>query len=209
MIETIPARLMYRFPLVYNFCVSFITFPVLTKRYEIIPKLSGKTLEIGCGTGISTLVLKRKFKDLTCLDLNKHFLKYAKNKERVKNPVLGSGTFLPFKKGSFDNVIIPDAFHHIHNHDFLFKECQHVLKNKGNLIIFDPILIKNGKNKLINHFFDGVTWIFCTNGLLNHLKPLLKKYGFKIDLIKKNKTNILMHRFNRYDIVIQMSKIKI
>lgn len=207
--EKILARLVYRFPLFYNFLVFCITFPILTKRYEIIPKFPGKTLEIGCGTGISTIVLKRKFKDLTCLDFNKYLLKYAKSKERAKNPVLGSGTFLPFKKESFDNIIIPDAFHHIRDHNSLFKECRHVLKNKGTLIIFDPVLIENGTNNLINHFMDGVTWNFSIDGIKKHSQFLSERYSFKINSIKKNKTNIFLHKLNRCDILIQMSKIKI
>lgn len=84
----------------------------------------GKTLEIGSGSGnlkeclpevIGSEILYLPWVDIT-LDAHN----------------------LPFKKDSFDNIVLFDVLHHIENPMHFFKEAVGVLKVGGRIILMEP-----------------------------------------------------------------------
>jgi len=87
---------------------------------------SGKTLEIGGGTGnlkeylpsvITTDIVPSPWLDYVCDAQN-----------------------LPFDDNSFDNIVAIDVLHHIERPVKFFKEASRVLKKNGKIILIDPAI---------------------------------------------------------------------
>ncbi len=47
---------------------------------------------------------------------------------------------LKIKKKHFDYILIPNLLHHIFDYELLFKNCKKLLKKRGKLYIFEPLL---------------------------------------------------------------------
>ena len=45
---------------------------------------------------------------------------------------------LPFHNGTFDNIILFDVLHHLHDPPHFFPKTQDVLKHKGRIILMEP-----------------------------------------------------------------------
>jgi len=107
--------------------------PVLKKLYthwykEILQqfKPEGICLEIGGGTGN----FKEFYPNTICTDIvNLPWLDLITTAEK-----------LPFKKHSFDNIILFDVLHHIENPYYFFSEALRVLKTNGRLIMMEPFI---------------------------------------------------------------------
>lgn len=94
------------------------------KKIKIIKenlKVSGKLLDIGSGTGISTKPFM-KDADCTSLDPNEEMLKQSPAKQ-----VIGKAESLPFKENTFDFIISITSFHHF-NLEKAVKEIKRVSK---------------------------------------------------------------------------------
>ena len=84
----------------------------------------GKTLEIGGGSGN----LKEYFGDAVISDI-------------IYTPwmdVVLDAHQLPFKDGSFDNIVLLDVLHHLVSPVFFFNEAGRVLKPRGRIILIEP-----------------------------------------------------------------------
>ena len=93
------------------------------KKIEIIKKhlkVSGKLLDIGAGTGISTKPFMKEA-DCTSLDPNEEMLKQSPAKQ-----VVGTAESLPFTE-KFDIIISITSFHHF-NLEKAIKEIKRVSK---------------------------------------------------------------------------------
>ena len=120
------------------------------KKIEIIKKhlkVSGKLLDIGAGTGIST---KPFIKDADCisLDPNEEMLKQSPAKQ-----VLGTAESLPFTE-KFDVIISITSFHHF-NLEKAIKEIKRVSKPSTKYaftILKKAINFKKIVNSLKNSF---------------------------------------------------------
>lgn len=152
-------KLLERFPLAYEFSFRVVHFPTWRKRFAaILPHLSpGRTLEIGCGTGNSSKVILGGNPDIIHLDINPRYLCFAR-KRGVDDLVLGDGCCLPFLSGSFAQVVVIDAFHHIFDSDVLFREAHRVLEEGGRMIVFDPVFTRPAENAWVCDIGDGPIW---------------------------------------------------
>lgn len=90
-------------------------------------------LDIGCGTGISTVALKPIAQQIAGIDPTEHMLKYAIQDENVRYQQAAAES-LPFPDQSFNLVTAFVAFHWVDQPRFL-KEAARVLKDNGELII--------------------------------------------------------------------------
>jgi ubiquinone/menaquinone biosynthesis C-methylase UbiE len=118
---------------------------------------AGKTLEVGCGTGKSSEVLRLSRAGMFHLDINRRYLEQARQR-RVDNLVLGDGCCLPFRSSCLDQVLVVDAFHHIFNLGGLFAEVHRVLRRGGRFIVFDPVFKKRAENAWVCDIGDGPIW---------------------------------------------------
>lgn len=149
---------------------------------DFIKTLKGKTLDLGCGNGNVTSLLKNSIG----LDLSFELL----NKSRIKSSNLfiqGRCENTPFKDKSFDNVLLIAVLHSLkdENRAECLREINRILKKNGKLFLsvwckYKPGVryIKWGKVKRYYYFFKE-----------KELKDLLTSSGFKILKFTKSKDN--------------------
>jgi len=78
-------------------------FPGYEKK--ILKYADGKILDIGCGAGRHSLFLQKKGCSVVGMDFSKLAIKVSKIRG-LKNCVLASAFSLPFKKNSFDSILL-------------------------------------------------------------------------------------------------------
>lgn len=145
---------------------------------NFIKKIKGRTLDVGCGNGNITKLIK----NAVGLDISFELLKKA------KNPVVqGKCEALPFKK-KFDNVLLIAVLHNLKKDSRIkcLQEIRRVLKGKLFLSVwckYKPGVkyVKWGKTKRYYYFFKE-----------QELKDLLTNSGFKINNSVKSKDNYFL-----------------
>ena len=145
-------------------------------------------LEIGCGTGNGSKLIKKYFqaKSVYATDLDKKMIDIAKkrNKDNSISFEVQNATTLKYKDNYFDAVFDLGVIHHIPNWKDCLKELKRVLKPKGHLIIEDLSIetfsTPLGKlmKKSLDHPYHSM---YKEDEFLQHLQ----KIGFKIVLHKK------------------------
>lgn len=95
----------------------------------------GTALDIGCGTGQSTLALAERMTRVLGTDVSQSMLEHCHPHERIRY-VRGSAEDLPFLSNSFELVTAGLAFHWFDRPRFL-AEAGRVLKANGWLAIYD------------------------------------------------------------------------
>ena len=116
-------------------------------RKEIIPKLRGKVLEIGVGTG-KNLPYYSGATEVTAVDFSDKMLNKAKeklkrlNKNNIKFQ-LADVQNLPFSDNSFDFVVATFVFCSVPDPIKGFSEVKRVLKDSGQAIFLEHVKSKN------------------------------------------------------------------
>ena len=114
---------------------------------------------------------KQKFISIDCYT-KKLFKRGAYNKHLINNKIKKTHECyyknIKVKKNSGDIIIIPNLLHHIENVDSLFFQSKKILKKKGSIYIFEPLLREL-------HQEPEDYGRFTPYGL----KSKLKKFGFK------------------------------
>jgi len=121
-------------------------------RQELINHIQGtpqRILDLGCGTGTSTLMLQDRFPQasITGVDLSPYMLTIASHKAKQKNQLAaleihwqqGNAEHTGFPAGYFDLITSSLLFHEtpVIVSQAIVKECFRLLKGGGQLLIFD------------------------------------------------------------------------
>lgn len=121
---------------------------------------SGKVLDLGCGTGVSSIVLSNLGFDVTGIDISSNLVDQAiKLSEDVTIPwlkdgilqsdplknkptfIVGDITNLDFKDNSIDICFLCGVLHHFPNYEAVLKEINRVLKKDGIMIAIESNLL--------------------------------------------------------------------
>ncbi|GAB6948124.1 class I SAM-dependent methyltransferase [Vulcanisaeta sp. JCM 16161] len=116
---------------------------VYNELYEIFRnyfdgvKIHSKVLDLGSGTGIWTMLLRRRGYHVISLDISRASLIKCVRSSRCSDPVQGDAVKLPFRDGYFDAVIAyGSVFNHIVRSEEAFREVSRVL-GSGGYLLFD------------------------------------------------------------------------
>ncbi len=107
--------------------------------FELMGKIDGRALELGCGTGNLSLDLASRGFELTAIDRSKEMLALAKDKGLREGLDIDyremDAEKLDFEDESFDLVISLTAFEFFKDQKAAFEEMKRVLRPGGSLII--------------------------------------------------------------------------
>ncbi|MBU1147434.1 MAG: class I SAM-dependent methyltransferase [Candidatus Omnitrophica bacterium] len=156
-------------------------------RSSILEKagpLKGTILEIGSGSGHTTLALAKAGYKFISIDLDEDALrKTALNLayERLFSKVdlyFMNGKSMEFRDGSFQNVIAVNLFHHIEGVDDMLSEIDRVLSRDGKAVLAD--FNKEGM-KIINSVHHREGRVHEDSGTTKrHIYSYFSKLGYKI-----------------------------
>jgi len=107
------------------------------KELSKLPKL-GKTVELGCGTGVFTELIIPKTMHLVATDLSNELLALARKRLNNHPKIViqrENCTATSFVPGAFDSAFMANLIHVVENPDKVLKECHRFLRKGGMLII--------------------------------------------------------------------------
>ena len=133
----------------YHFFNAYLEVPATLSLIKNIK--NKKILDLGCGTGRHTRILKRGGAKVWGIDISPKMIEIAKSEIKGVDFKVGSVYKLPYKSNHFDIVIAGLVIHYFKNLDKAFKEIHRVLKNNG-IFIFstdNPVFVitRRMKNK--------------------------------------------------------------
>ena len=172
---------------------GYWTDKVRNVAIELCRKKRGKLLEMGCGEGIFLDRLGSSDSNATSYGLDNSILRLCKakkrfEKNRLKNTSLicGEATNLPFKDGSFDNVVCINVLLAMPSLDIFKKALREIGRvcKSGGFIIFE---FRNALNPLLNLKYKFAPFYDSTAKTLSlvtcrpdEIKLFLKEMNFEI-----------------------------
>lgn len=94
-----------------------------------------RALDVGCGTGLSTIALKAIARQVVGVDASAEMIAFAPQDARIKY-LVATAENLPFGARRFDLLTMSQVFHWLEKAAF-FAEARRVLCAHGRLIIYD------------------------------------------------------------------------
>jgi ubiquinone/menaquinone biosynthesis C-methylase UbiE len=110
--------------------------PVKLRSLLKLP-VSGNLLDVGGGTGRISIMLRDSVTRIVIADSSIGMLAQARNKNSFII-VCTDSEGLPFEDGSFERVIMVDAFHHVYDYKSTVEELWRVVKPGGRIVIEEP-----------------------------------------------------------------------
>jgi SAM-dependent methyltransferase len=141
---------------------SFLLKNVKKFAKEICRKKNSAILDIGCATKPYEILFREECDEISYIGLDLNPKSYA--------DVISIGENMPFKDGSFDNVLCTQALEHTIDPDKVVKETFRLLKREGSLLISTHGVWIEGHEHPDN-------WRWTGNGLVK----LLKSNGYEIE----------------------------
>lgn len=99
--------------------------------------VKGRLLDAAGGTGRHSVLLKTLADSLVVCDLSYPMLRVARNGKGL-DAVVARIEGLPFPDGSFDRILMVDAFHHLSDQQGAIRELCRVLRPDGKMVIEEP-----------------------------------------------------------------------
>jgi SAM-dependent methyltransferase len=126
---------------------------------EYGPLITGKTLDVGCGQRpYEHLVASKKY---IGLELDTPAARTMK-----KADIYYTGKRFPFRKESFDSVMLNQVFEHVFNPEEFLQEVNRVMKRGGRLLLTVPFVWDEHEqpHDYARYSSFGIAWILKENG---------------------------------------------
>ena len=123
-----------------HFFNAYLEVPATTSLLRNVK--NKKVLDLGCGTGRHTRILKRRGAKVWGIDLSPKMLEIAKSEIKGVDFKVGSVYKLPYKSNFFDVIVAGLVIGYFKNLDKAFKEIYRVLKKNGIFVfsLTNPLL---------------------------------------------------------------------
>lgn len=105
------------------------------KEYLSLREPIGRALDVGCGTGLSTVALKEIAQEITGADASPEMISLAPADRQVQY-CIARAEQLPFRASAFELLTLSQVFHWLERALFL-KEARRCLRERGWLIVYD------------------------------------------------------------------------
>ena len=113
--------------------------PQYKLAFDLLNKIEGRVaLDLGCGVGEFSEILRNKNYKVFCVDGIKEFIERIKKRGFTMYLIDLERERLPFKDNTFDLIVSLEVIEHIWNTDHFLNEISRVLKTEGYLIISTP-----------------------------------------------------------------------
>jgi SAM-dependent methyltransferase len=162
--------------------------PIVIERIKKFLSLNeplSLALDVGCGTGLSTVALKEIAREVVGVDAASEMIALADSDPCIEY-LVASAEQLPFQDAGFDLMTLSQAFHWLDREEFL-EEARRVLRAGGWLIVYD------------NHFLgrmeenaDFHEW-FRENYPKRFPAPTRARLAFSEEDSENNGFHLLMH----------------
>ena len=108
---------------------------------RIVPKVSGKVLDIGGGGGTWTDVLRNAglVGEVYAIDISPAILK---ERDPRDVSVVGDMEHLPFENGFFDAAFFFAALHHVRQTETALSEAHRTVREGGYLLLYEPFSLR-------------------------------------------------------------------
>lgn len=105
------------------------------RTFLSLTKPVARAVDVGCGTGLSTIALKEIAREIVGVDASPEMIALAERDARIEYRV-ADALSLPFGESGFDLMTLCSAFHWLEREKFL-REAGRVLRSQGWLIVYD------------------------------------------------------------------------
>jgi ubiquinone/menaquinone biosynthesis C-methylase UbiE len=109
--------------------------PHVMQRLQARGIMATHALDVGCGTGLSTLALTTLAGRVTGIDLAAAMVALAPRQKEIAC-LVAAGEFMPFPDRSFELVTVSSVFHWLESTRFM-AEARRVLQSRGWLVVYD------------------------------------------------------------------------
>lgn len=168
-------------PWLYDLLIRL--FPKLARwRAALLAQAHGKTLEIGCGTGLGLLELAPRVDQLWGIDPSADSLKRAKVRAPSAALAVAIAEHLPFPDNTFDCVVSSLVFCSVKDPQRGLAEIRRVLAPGGRLLMLEHV---QAKGRVAAKVLDGIQplWTGLTGGCHpnRQTEQMVRAAGFTID----------------------------
>lgn len=141
-----PLTKLLEIPFIYDFFQFILGLPimdsVLKKEVDKVNVAdSSFILDLGGGTGLHKRLFQNNQK-YVCIDLNFNKIRRSIAHYKSEFSAVADGLKIPFKDRTFDFILLTAVTHHLPDEllPLLFGEIQRVIKEGGNLLLYDPVI---------------------------------------------------------------------
>ena len=148
-----------------------------------------RALDVGCGTGLSTVALKDIARDIVGVDASPEMVALAPKDSRIVY-LVSVAENLPFGKSAFDLVTVSQVFHWL-DRDRFFMEARRVLRAGGCLVVYD-----NYFSGQMEENAEFRTW-YQESFLKKYPRPPRQWPSFTVEDTKRDGFNLVHHEWHR------------
>jgi len=143
----------------------------LIKAFQRLTSLPAGShiIDLGCGSGIFTQLLKEAGYRVTGLDISSKLIELGRETYPGLELIVGDAEALPFEDGTFDGVLLSGLVHHFPDPRLLAAETFRILKPGGKFMAFDP----NRINPFMYLYRDRSSPFYSPVGVTENERPLL------------------------------------
>jgi SAM-dependent methyltransferase len=137
-----------------------------------LPPRGGRAVDLGCGTGLHTVLLAQRFHEVLAVDVSEPMLALARQKRprsnvRYQHRDLRDVT--PGRDGTFDCVLSAYTLHHVPNFDVALRQIRALARAGGTVILVD---IVDDRRQVPRSWHRREAWRALTGDLRQRRRPV-------------------------------------